>query len=170
MNFSLFSKKPDPLVKSAEDLIKAANVLGITSYTRLAIELPIVNKVNTEQWDWVFTVASVFIATTRLHSLKLEGPREDKILEIISQNLASWKPDGLAGFDDCKMFFDRTYDALAGRNEYKADNQFLASDALGSWMAWNLLGHASESEDERKLVRIAGAFVVHSFFDWWETT
>ena len=89
MNFSWFSKKPDPLVKSAEDLIKAANVLGITSYTRFAIELPIINKVKTEQWDWVFTVAGVFIATTRLHSLKLEGPREDKILEIISQNLAS---------------------------------------------------------------------------------
>lgn len=174
MSFPWFGKKPDPtpdpLVKSAQDLIKAANVIGITSYTQFAIELPIVNKINTEQWDWVFTVATVFIAVNRLHSLNLENSTEDKLLKIISQNLASWKPDALAGYDDCKTFFDRTYDALAKSSEYKSDDQFLASDALGSWMAWNLLGHASESEDERKLVRMAGAFVVHSFFDWWPLT
>lgn len=167
MNFSWFARKPDPLLKSAENLIDAANIMGISSYTQFATDLPIINEINTEQWDWVFTIAGVFAAATRLNALDFERSRKEKILEIISRKLAAWKPDGLAGFEDCKAFFERTYDGLATMDAYESDSRFLASDSLGSWMAWNLLGRAPKSEDERKLIRMTGAFVIHSFFDWW---
>jgi hypothetical protein len=171
MNLSWFPKKPDPLLERAENLINAANILGIGSYTDLSANLPIVNNIDTEQWDWVFTIAGVFIAATRLNTLDLESSRKEKILETVAQKLAAWKPDGLAGFEDCKAFFERTCDSLAMTDEYKSDPRFLSSDSLGMWMTWNLIKHAPESsEDERKLIRTAGGFVVHSFFDWWKIT
>lgn len=168
--FSTFRQpvKPDPLLRMAEELIDAANVLGISSYTQFADQLQIIRKFDTEQWDWVFTISGVFIAATRLNTLDLESSRKEKILEIAAQKLAAWKPDGLAGFEDCKAFFERTYDGLAIMDEYRRDPQFLSSDAIGAWMAWNLLGHAPESEDERKLTRLVGISVTHTFFDWWK--
>jgi hypothetical protein len=35
-------------------------------------------------------------------------------------------------------------------------------------MVWNILGHSPESEDERKLNRLVGISVTHTFFDWWK--
>jgi|CXWL01.1.fsa_nt_gi hypothetical protein len=170
MNFSWFRKKPDPLLERAENLINAASILGIGSYTDFSADLSIVNKIDTEQWDWVFTIAGVFVADTRLNTDGLEASRKQQIHDLIMQKLASWKPDGLGGLHDCKAFFERTYESLAKMNEYRADPQFLSSDCLGAWMVWNLLGHAPESEDERKLSRMAGAFVTRSFVDWWKIT
>ena len=170
MNFPWLHKKPDPLLERAENLINAANILGIGSYTDFSADLPIVNKIDTEHWDWVFTIAGVFVADSRLNTDDLEGSRKQQIHDLIMQKLASWKPDGLGGLHDCKIFFERTYDSLAKINEYKSDPQFLSSDCLGAWMAWNLLGHAPESDDERKLSRMAGAFVTRSFRDWWKIT
>ncbi|MBX3348168.1 MAG: hypothetical protein KF747_05420 [Nitrospira sp.] len=166
--FSWFSKKPDPIFQQAETLVSAANILGISSYTKFADDLPIVNSIETEHWDWVFTIAGVFVALTRLNAMNLESNTKEKVLEIVGHKLGDWKPDGLAGFEDCKTFFDRTYDNLAKMDHYRSDNRFLASDSLGGWMTWNLLGHAPESEDERGLIRTTGSFVTHSFFGWWE--
>ena len=149
-------------------MIDMANIMGVGSYTQFATDLPVVNNINTEQWDWVFTIAGVFVAATRLNSLDLESSRKEKILEMVAQKLTAWKPDGPAGFEDCKTFFERNYDRLAVMDEYKSNLRFLSSDSVGSWMAWNLLGHAPESEDEMKLIRMVGGFVVHSFFDWWK--
>lgn len=160
--------KPDPLLRSAEGLVGAANVIGVTSYTQFGGELQIIYKIDTEQWDWVFTIAGVFIAATRLNNLDVESSRQEKILEVVAKKLAAWKPDGLAGFEDCKAFFERTYDGLATLDEYRRDPQLLASDSIGAWMAWNLLGHAPESEDEKKLIRLVGISVTHAFFDWWK--
>lgn len=168
--FSRFSQpvKPDPLLRTAEELVDAANVLGVSSYTQFATEQQIIYKIGTEQWDWVSTIAGVFVAATRLNTLDLESSRKEKILEIVTLKLAAWKPDGLGGFDDCKAFFERTYDGLAIMDEYRCDPRFLSSDSIGAWMAWNLLGHAPESEDEKRLIRLVGAFVTHTFFDWWK--
>ncbi len=166
--FSWLSRKPDPIFQKAETLLGAANILGISSCTKFSDDLPIVNDIETEHWDWVFTIAGVFVAVTRLNAMDLESHTKEKILEIVGHKLAAWKPDGLAGFKDCKTFFDRTYDGLARMDHYRSDDRFLASDSLGSWMAWNLLGRAPESKEERDLIRMTGSFVSHSFFDWWQ--
>jgi hypothetical protein len=167
-HFSRFRNpvKPDPLLRKAEGLVDAANVLGVSSYTQFADELQIIYKIDTEQWDWVFTIAGVFMAATRLSNIDLESSRQEKILEVVAQKLTAWKPDGFAGFEDCKAFFERTYDRLAITDEYRRDPRFLSSDAIGAWMVWNLLGHSPESEDERKLNRLVGISVTHTFFDW----
>jgi hypothetical protein len=133
-------------------------------------DLLIVKNFSKEQWVWVVTIAGVFLALTRLDSLDLENSRKERILEVVKQKLAAWKSDGDAGFQDCRAFVDKTHDRLAMTDEYKSNIRLLASDCLGSWMAWNLLGHTPESEAERNLLRMAGGFVAAVFFDWWQQT
>ena len=52
----------------------------------------------------------------------------------------------------------------------KVAPQYLAADALGAWIAANLLGHLPTTDDEGKLAHVVGAFVVHAFFDWWDVS
>ncbi|MDP3092119.1 MAG: hypothetical protein Q8N04_15705 [Nitrospira sp.] len=170
MNFSWFRKKPDPLLERAENLINAANILGIGSYTDLSAKLPIVNNIDTEQWDWVFTIAGVFVAVNRLNSNanRIEASTKEEIHDVVTQKLAAWKPDGLGGLQDCQAFFKKTYEQLSTLDSYKSDPSLLISDSLGMWMTWNLIKHAPESEDERKLARMTGAFAFHAFVNWWK--
>jgi hypothetical protein len=168
--FSIFGRevKPDPLITAAEDLVDTANILAVSSYTKLITDLPSIPKIDTEQWDWVFTIAAVFVAINRLNSANIDRTKKDKVLEIITRKLKGWKPDAIGGFDDCRMLYNKTYDRLASLDQYKSDPQFLSSDSLGNWIAWNLLGHAPQSEDEMKLTRLSGAFVARSFCNWWK--
>ena len=136
---NLFGARPDPLLGSAEQLVDAANLLGVSSYTQIAKELPMIYRIDAEQWDWVFTIAGVFIAATRLNNLGVDDYRQERILEVVPSKLAATTRDGIAGFEDCKAFFEHTYDGLAELDEYKRDPRFLASDSIGAWMAWNLL-------------------------------
>jgi hypothetical protein len=165
----LFGTSRDPLLKSAEQLVDAAKILGVSRYTQFAKELPVIYEIDEEQWDWVFVISCVVIATTQLMSLGVDESRQTKILEVIGNKLAAWKPDGIAGVSDCKAFFERTYDDLAKLDEYKQDPRFLASDSIGAWMAWNLLQRSPSTDEEQKLPRLVGGAVTNSFFDWWHS-
>ena len=101
---------------------------------------------------------------------------EPDILRVLSRSLetdgyavacARSGAEGIAAFEDCKAFFDRTYDALERDTAYRDQPEFLGADAIGSWIVWNLVGHAPDSTDERRLVRVLGSLVTHSFFTWW---
>jgi hypothetical protein len=165
---SLFSPKPERLLDSADRLVQAATMLGISSYSQFAKELPVIYKIDSEHWDWVFTIAGVFIAASRLNDVGVEASRQEQVLEVVAKKLSAWKPDGMAGFEDCKAFFERTYDGLAELDEYKRDPRFLAADSIGAWMAWNLLKRPASTGEERKLVRLVGTTVTHTFFAWWQ--
>jgi len=86
-------------------------------------------------------------------------------MDVVARSLADWSPqNGIRGFEDCKAMFERNFDALT-RSQHEP--RFVASDALGMWIVWNLLERAPAAEEERKLVRVVGAAVVHHFFSWW---
>ncbi len=128
----MHSRIQDPLLQTAEQLVDAASIFAVGSYTQIANLLPLVNDIKTEQWDFVVTVAGVFTSATRLNNLKIPEEREEQLMEIVASRLSEWNPDGIAGFEDCKDFFDHTYNALASLKEYKQEPQFLASDAVGA--------------------------------------
>jgi hypothetical protein len=82
-----------------------------------------------------------------------------------TQEFNAWDRDAIRAFDDCKQLFDREYDRL---NAIGHDSQFLASDALGSWIVWNALGKQPITMEEITLVRGVGAITTHAFFNWWK--
>ena len=162
---SLFGEKEDPLLKRAEDLVPFADVEAVGMFTQMLERFPILGQVNTEQWDFVLTVAGVFMATSRLNNLHLGDAREKKLMEVIAQHLIQWKPDGIRAFEDCKGLFEREFDRLTALGHEK---RFVASDAVGLWIAWNILGRPPKTDEECMLVRTTGAMTTHVFFGWWD--
>jgi hypothetical protein len=156
-----------PLVKQAAALVQVANANAITAFVPMLERFPALKGANTQRWDFFMTIAGVFIAATRLVNLRFEKSREQALLQKVAEGLAQWDAaDGISGYEDCQSFFDRTADALEKSGH---DQRFVASDALGAWVVWNLFGGPpGDSEEARALIRGIGVSVTHIFFKWWE--
>ena len=89
-------------------------------------------------------------------------------MDIVGDDLHNWNASAIDSFEDCKQFYERTYDGLATTDAYAADRdrRFLSSDAIGSWVAWNLLGRQPNDDADHRLARSIGVQVTASFADW----
>lgn len=163
----LFGPKEDPLVKQAENLVSAAKIFAVSFFVPTLDRFPILSEVDPKHWDFIVTVAGVFIAASRLNDLRLDSKREEIVMVIVAKKLNEWDPDGIRAFEDCKHLFEMEYDRLATSLEYQQNNRFLAADALGIWIVWNLFKRQPQCDEEAKLVRVIGASVTHAFFSWW---
>ena len=146
----------------------AAKILAINSYTQFLDRYPIIEKVNSKHWDFVLTIAGVFVAISQLNHENISKKEKDNILDIITKSVLEIYPDGVDACEDCRKFVDRTYDGLVTKTEYKENPEYLFSDSLGGWIVWNLFGHSPSDEEEGKLTRVLGGFLVHSFISWWK--
>lgn len=154
----------DYLERQAAKLVSVAGINAIAIYEAVLDRVPIVPETKLNDWDFFVTVAGVFIAATRLHNMQIGEDREDHVLEIISRDLDSWNRNGTRAFEDCKSLFESEFDRLSSVGH---DSNFVASDALGIWIVWNLLGRKPQTQGEVALVRAVGALVTHAFVDWW---
>jgi hypothetical protein len=161
----MFGGKHDPLLKKAGDLVQAAQINAVGMFTALLERFPILRQLDTKHWDFILTVAGVFMAASRLNNLRLGDAREEMLMEVVAERLNQWKPDGVRGFEDCKGLFEREFDRLAAAGH---DPRFLASDAVGTWIVWNVLGRPPQSDEESMLVRATGTMTTHAFFYWWD--
>ncbi|MFH1581598.1 MAG: hypothetical protein ABIC39_05935 [Pseudomonadota bacterium] len=161
----LFKPKEDPLQKQAATLVPAAKINATTMFVPVLDKFPFLREVDVEHWDFVLTVAGVFMAASHLNNLRVGDAREESLMEIVAESLVEWNSDGIRGFKDCKHLFESEYDRLTAAGH---EPRFIASDALGKWIVWNVLGRAPKSQDECMLVRTTGTMVTHAFFDWWK--
>lgn len=158
--------KHDPLRETAERLVPSASVNAAAMFVPMLDEHPLLKKVNPKQWDFLLTVAGVFMAATRLQNLQIADDRKQELMDVVAHGLAHWSPkNGIRGFEDCKAMFERNFDPLTN---VQHGPRFVASDAIGMWIVWNLLQKPPEAQEERELARAAGASVVHTFFSWWD--
>jgi len=161
----LFGQKQDPLLERAGNLVQAAHINAIGIFTPLMDKFSVLREADVEHCDFILTVAGVFMAATRLNKLDLGDVREEKLMEVVAEHLNQWNPDGIRGFEDCKELFESEFDRLTKAGH---EPKFVASDAVGKWIVWNVLGRAPQTDNECMLVRSAGAMVTHAFFDWWD--
>jgi hypothetical protein len=154
----------DPLTKQAETLVGAANANAISAFIPLLNRFPFLESVDTKQWDFVLTIAGVFIAVTRLSNLKLGEHREEELLMKVSAALDQWDAaNGIGGFEHCKSVYEMNFDALT-KSGY--ERRFITSDAIGLWIYWMLFGVEGGSEKEKELIRVVGGGVTqrkHSY-------
>ena len=155
----------DPLLERADTLVQCAKINAIEMFTPLFREFPCLRAVEPENWNFILTVAGVFVAATRLKNQHLGNAREQKLWDKAYKLFIQWDANAGRAFGDCKSFFERNYDALT---EVGHEPQFVASNSIGFWIVWNVLGRAPHSEEERKLVRVVGGMTTHAFFDWWD--
>jgi hypothetical protein len=161
----LLGKSEDPLDRQAGSLVSAAQVHATASYIPTLQRFPIVGTVPAEQWDFFVTVAGVFVAATRLNSLRLPEAREHRLMDRVGTDLNEWSSDGIRAFEDCKALFEQEFDRLTG---LRHDPQFTTADALGLWIVWNLLRRRPTTDENIGLVRGIGALTTHAFFAWWD--
>jgi hypothetical protein len=159
----------DPLMDRADILVKNAETAAAAAFQPMEAKFAFIKTVikgadDRKWWDIVLTIAAVYIAAARLQNLEVGEARETALMTKVTERLLELNPNAIAAFDDCKEFFDRTYDALTASNH---EERFIASDSIGLWIAWNLLDRTPESQDEWAFVRAIGAVITHGFFNWW---
>jgi hypothetical protein len=121
--------KNDPLRGKAARLVSSAKVNAVTMFLPMLDQHPLLKKANPEQWDFLLTVAGVFIAATRLQNLHLRDDRQRELMEVVADGLTDLSPEnGIRGFEDCKAMFERTFDALT---KIQREPRFIASDSIG---------------------------------------
>jgi hypothetical protein len=156
----------DPLLRQADTLVQAAETYAIGTFTPLLKKFSFLREVDKNHWDFILTIAGVFFAVTRLGNLRLDENRQRKLMGKVGVKLTQWNPtNARRGFEDCASFYEKTFDALTSAG---GEPRFVASDALGSWVVWNVLGRPPHSEEERGLVRTVGGMITHTFSNWWE--
>jgi hypothetical protein len=64
-------RKNDPLRGKAARLVSSAKANAVTIFLPMLDQHPLLRKVNPEQWDFLLTIAGVFMAATRLQNLQL---------------------------------------------------------------------------------------------------
>jgi len=156
----------DPLLKQADTLVQMAEKNAVSRFTPLLKKFPFLREVDAKRWNFVVTIAGVFIAVDQLPSLGLGETRQRKLLGKVGEKLMLWAPtSGRRAFEDCASFYERTYNELTSEG---GDLRFVASDPLGFWVVWNVLGQPAESEEELRLVRTVGEMIHHTFLNWWK--
>ncbi len=158
--------KPKPLLqKQAETLVSVAKINAISMFVPLLDKFPLLREADIEHWNFIVTVAGVFMGASRLNNLRVGDTREEELMEIVAESLVNWNSDGIRAFEDCKGLYENEYDRLAAAGH---EPRFLASDAVGKWIVWNVLDRDPDTQDECMLVRTTGAIVTQAFFDWWK--
>jgi hypothetical protein len=156
----------DPMLSRAESLVPTSQTMAMQMWESLRKPFSVLGAVKDEHAHFVLTVAGVFIAATGLNNSHVGDEREDQLMGVVAAQMEAWKPDAIDGFEDCKRFFDSAYDQLkAARHE----GRFVAPDAVGKWIVWNMLGRAPQTMAEAEMVRIAGVMVTEMFVDWWQS-
>jgi hypothetical protein len=165
-NFGGFFKKKrmDKLLKNAGNLFPSAHILAIGSYTPWRDKYAVIGQIDSKQWDFVLTVSGVFVAITQLSFENISDGDKDTLLHKITGVAIETYPDFVEACEDCGKFVDRNIYELA--KEYQGNEPFIFS--LGTWVVWNLFGHAPSSEDEWELVRQIGAFLINALISWWK--
>ncbi|OGP95205.1 MAG: hypothetical protein A2157_06590 [Deltaproteobacteria bacterium RBG_16_47_11] len=162
----LFGSSRTDFTKEACNLLPSAKIFATTSYSTVAKEFQGICAVDLARWDFVLTIGGVFVAISQLNHEDLAESTKNSLLDIIIDAVVTWQPDAPEAVEDCRRFVDRTYEGLATLPESKTNAQFLFSDALGSWIVWNLFRRAPSTPEERQLIRVLGGMLIHSFMYW----
>jgi hypothetical protein len=160
----LFGSSLDPLQKQAEELVSVARINATNIFVPLLSRYSVLRDANVENWDFIVTVAGVFIAASVLNNMLDGNAREENLMGFVAERVESWNPDGVRAFEDCKELYEREYDRLELTGH---ESRYLASDAVGKWIVWNVLNKCPESQEEIMLVRAVGVMVTHFFVDYW---
>ena len=162
-----FFDRGDPLERRAQELVPLAHKVAEQAAMLRHIAVG-VGETDEKRWRFCVTVAVVFVAATRLRNLGLGHERESRLMEIVARDLQSWRPRAYDAFEDCKAFFDRTYDVVDAAAVGKEEKASVSSDVVGTWIVWNILGRQPESATEKDLVRTLGVGVTVPAFRAWD--
>jgi len=159
----------DSLIPRAATLVAAARIAASGLYIPMVEKAPWIREIDPRNWNFFLTVSFVFVAVTKLNDVQPPEDRLDKVLEVVSADLDAWHRDARGAFEDCKTFFDRTWDMMENDAVYSKKQRSLRSgDAIGMWLCWSLLRRPPHEQYERELAGQLGVMAVNEFTRWWD--
>ena len=171
----LFGQKNDQLIDQADSLVRVAYATAVSAFGPILDKFPVVQTVYlgrenqaeyVNHFDFMMTVACVFLAVEGLRKVDAEEARTNAAVDRIELRLTQWNAtDSIPGFEHCKNFFTKEYEALA-KVDY--DPKHIVPDAVGSWVVSDILQKSPVTEEERRLVRAVGAMIAKKFSNWWD--
>jgi hypothetical protein len=149
----------DPLLKAADNLVSLAKTNADAMLTPLLGEYSSLGRAPAiKHWVQIVTIASVFIATTRLDA------REKEVMDKVYDRFTQWDKNAMPALEDCASFFAKHFDEhIQAGHEPRS----IASDGIGLWVIWNVFERPPQTDEEVKLVRVIGAMITNTFFDYW---
>lgn len=161
---------PDLLTDAAQNLCNVARLVAVESFSGVSHQGSLFENVKPDEWDFFVTIGGVFIASAHMHFLDIPDDEKNRLSNIIFQNLAEWNQSSTMAYADCKEFYEDYYERLSKLEEVnKKGAIYIASNALGLWVVWNLLDHRPTKADELKLANDIGSYIISSFSDYWTT-
>jgi hypothetical protein len=128
----------DPLLNQADTLVSVAEINADSAFTSLLKKFSFLQEVDEKRWDLILTIAGVFVAVDQLVNLGLSENRQRKLMGKVGAKLIQRHPsNGRRGFEDCAAFYERSLNTLASEGD---NPRFVASDPIGFWVVWNVLG------------------------------
>ena len=159
----IFFRK-DPLIKNAELLVPTARMAARWSFSAADREFFFLKNGEIVRWDFTLTVAGVFIGSTMLKEHTVGAARKKRAMRAILKAVDAWDSTGRLGFENCRASFRKNYDHMIGQG---LEPEFISANAIGMWIAWELLERIPTGEDERRFVTYIGLFVIQGFSGFW---
>ena len=85
----------DPLQGRAESLVGTASTLAKSLFSRLAVYYTDLFQVSEEDWNFLVTVAGLYVASLRLYD-EISGDRFADLYEIVETKLSPGVPQAMA--------------------------------------------------------------------------
>ena len=145
----------DPLQGRAESLVGTASTLAKSLFSRLAVCYTDLFQVSEEDWNFLVTVAGLYVASLRLYD-EISGDRFADLYEIVEKKLSPGVPQAMA---NCGEF-------VTQRGGAESD-QFTFETVLGYWVLWNALPYKPD-KNQAELAFFIGHSVTDAFASWWQ--
>jgi hypothetical protein len=97
------------LIENAQKLPHASKILAVNSYTQFLDKYPIIAKIKPDRWDFVLTIAGIFVAVSQLNHENIPQQNKDCLLDAVTIAAIEIYPDSVEACEDCRNFVDRTY-------------------------------------------------------------
>ena len=164
-----FSKRRKELTKKAGLLFPSVTLVSKTLFFNLKEKFSVLQTIEEKEWDFYFRVGAIWAATIGLQRLETVNSRtKSSLSKIYGQTIKDWNNNWNLAFEDCGKFFYKTIEKTENISEYELNPTFRISDAIGSWIVWNLLNHRPASQEELNLIRPIGLLTTEEFIIWWE--
>lgn len=165
----IFSKgdnsNKDPLFDQVTSIVPVANTLAISSFTTFLDKHQILSEVDTNDWDFFYTVAAVSYALTGLANHVASEERYAKLCETLSQEIQKWNKNAEYAMGDLASLLNKTWqNAQHLENE---DATKLLASCLGSWCLVNFEIEVT-NDNPSPLATEIGFTIIMSFTDWWK--
>lgn len=160
----------EKLREKARALVPVAQVSGISLYQEFLARYSIFRHVTTDDWDYYYTIMSIFVATLGMENLKASRRFKSELAKIYGKIFKErMKRDWSDAYIDCEQFFWKKVEELMSLKTDFYDNnpKYRIADPIGIWMYNKLFRHTPKTESEMKLARKIGTIVADEFMAWW---